>query len=315
MKAECIDNLIWQKQSMTMCFHYNWIIMHAATVMAGSLVNPVDMGDLGQLPIASCRDFRDSMPNALSANTGVERSKSGARRQRGLTYHHTPENSSSEQIGNSFSRERHKATAKQSMGTTDRPPASRLQGKVAIVTAATAGIGLAIAARLGKEGAKVVISSRRKDNVDEALRQLKQQGVDCCGCVCHVGSRDHLKQLVQLTLDTYGKIDILISNAAVNPASGPVLQTPDAAIDKILEINVRSPIILTKEVAPHLKPGSTIVYISSYTAFNPSPPIPVYAISKTALLGLTKALAEELGPKGIRVNCIAPGDLHQVWPL
>ena len=198
------------------------------------------------------------------------------------------------------------------MGPTDRPPVLRLQGKVAIVTAATAGIGLAIAARLGKEGAKIVISSRRKDNVDEALRQLKQQGVDCCGCVCHVGSRDHLKQLVQLTLDTYGKIDILISNAAVNPAAGPVLQTPDAAIDKILEINVRSPIILTKEVAPHLNPGSAIVYISSYTAFNPSPPIPVYAISKTALLGLTKALAEELGPKGIRVNCIAPGDLHQV---
>lgn len=193
------------------------------------------------------------------------------------------------------------------MGVADQEGPARLRGKVAIVTAATAGIGLAIALRLGNEGAKVVISSRRQDNANEALQQLKQQGVDCCGCVCHVGSKQQLQQLVKLTLETYGRIDILISNAAVNPAAGPVLQTPDAAIDKILEINVRSPILLTKEVAPHLKPGSSIVYISSYTAFSPAPPIPMYAISKTALLGLTKALAEELGPKGIRVNCIAPG--------
>ncbi|KAK9825936.1 hypothetical protein WJX74_000065 [Apatococcus lobatus] len=185
--------------------------------------------------------------------------------------------------------------------------ASRLVGKVAIVTAATAGIGLGIALRLGQEGAKVVISSRRQANVEEALKKLRQEGIDCCGCVCHVGSGQHLQQLVKLTLDTYGGIDILISNAAANPASGPILETAVAAIDKILEINVRSPIILTKEVAKHLKCGSSIVYISSYTAFNPAPPIPMYAISKTALLGLTKALAEELGPRGIRVNCIAPG--------
>ena len=194
------------------------------------------------------------------------------------------------------------------MTTASKASASRLVGKVAIVTAATAGIGLGIALRLGQEGAKVVISSRRQANVDEALRKLKQEGIDCCGCVCHVGSGQHLQQLVKLTLDTYGKIDILISNAAVNPASGPILEMPEAAVDKILEINVRSPIILTKEVAKHLKPGSSIVYISSYTAFNPAPPIPMYAISKTALLGLTKALAEELGPRGIRVNCIAPGE-------
>ncbi len=184
---------------------------------------------------------------------------------------------------------------------------AKLRDKVAIVTAATAGIGLGIAIRLGQEGAKVVISSRRKANVDKALTQLKQQGITCCGCVCHVGSQQHLQQLVQLALETYGKIDILISNAAVNPASGPILETPEFAIDKILEINVRSPIMLTREVVPHLRPGSSIVYISSYTAFNPTPPIPMYAVSKTALLGLTKALAEELGPKGIRVNCIAPG--------
>ena len=184
---------------------------------------------------------------------------------------------------------------------------SRLVGKVAIVTAATAGIGLGIALRLGQEGAKVVISSRRQANVDEALRKLKQEGIDCCGCICHVGSGQHLQQLVKLTLDTYGKIDILVSNAAVNPAAGPVLEAPEAAIDKVLEINVKSPIILTKEVAKHLKSGSSIIYISSYTAFNPLPPIPLYAVSKTTLLGLTKALAEELGPRGIRVNCIAPG--------
>lgn len=183
----------------------------------------------------------------------------------------------------------------------------RYAGKVVLVTAATAGIGLGIAQRLGQEGAKLVICSRKQNNVDETLKMLKDKGIECVGCACHVGNRDHLKQYVQLAIDTYGKIDALVSNAAVNPASGPLLSIPESAIDKTLEINIKAAIMLVKEVAPHLKRGASIVFISSYTAFNPSAPLAIYAVSKTAVVGLTKAFANELGAKGVRVNCVAPG--------
>lgn len=183
----------------------------------------------------------------------------------------------------------------------------RFEGKVALVTAATAGIGLGIAQRLGEEGAKVVICSRKQNNVDDTLNALKEKGVECTGCVCHVGNRQHLQKFVQLAIDTYGQIDVLVSNAAVNPASGPLLSIPESAIDKTLEINIKAAIMLVRETAPHLTRGASIVFISSYTAFHPSQPLAIYAVSKTAVVGLTKALSDELGTKGIRVNCVAPG--------
>lgn len=188
----------------------------------------------------------------------------------------------------------------------------RFEGKVALVTAATAGIGFGIAQRLGSEGAKLVICSRKQNNVDDSLKRLKDQGIECVGCVCHVGNREHLRKFVQLAMDTYGQIDVLVSNAAVNPASGPLLSISESAIDKTLEINVKAAIMLVKETAPHLKRGASVVFISSYTAFNPSEPLAIYAVSKTAVVGLTKALAVELGPSGIRVNCVAPGDMQCV---
>eukprot|EP00887_Chlorella_sp_A99_P006257 scaffold3.g6257.t1 len=177
----------------------------------------------------------------------------------------------------------------------------RLEGRVALVTASTAGIGLGIARRLAQEGARVVISSRRQQNVDEAAAALRAEGLDVAGTACHVGDTAQLQRLVDFTLATYGgRIDILVSNAAVNPTSGPILDTDDGALDKILDINVKSPVLLAKAAVPHMRRGGSVVFVSSYTAFNPTPPIAFYAVSKTALLGLTKALAEELGPDGIR---------------
>ncbi|CAK0784586.1 hypothetical protein CVIRNUC_007790 [Coccomyxa viridis] len=183
----------------------------------------------------------------------------------------------------------------------------RFEGKSAVITAATAGIGLGIAQRLGEEGAKLTICSRKQANVDEALRQLQASGIQVVGCTANVGKKEDLQRLVKLARDSYGRVDVLVSNAAVNPAAGLILDMPDSAIEKILDVNVKSAILLTKEVRPHLSKGSSIIYISSYTAYHPEAPIAMYAISKTALVALTKALAEELGPDGIRVNCVAPG--------
>ncbi|XP_022094563.1 dehydrogenase/reductase SDR family member 4-like [Acanthaster planci] len=185
----------------------------------------------------------------------------------------------------------------------------RLVGKVAIVTASTDGIGFAIAKRLGSEGAHVVISSRKQDNVDRAIKELKDENLSVTGMVCHVGKAEHRAKLINETVAKHGGIDILVSNAAVNPAFGPMLNTTEEQWDKIFDVNVKSTFLLIKECVPHMvdRKGSSIVIVSSVGGYNPFSLLGCYSISKTTLLGMTRALASECGPMGIRVNCIAPG--------
>ncbi|KAG8494373.1 hypothetical protein CXB51_012075 [Gossypium anomalum] len=182
----------------------------------------------------------------------------------------------------------------------------RFEGKVAIVTASTQGIGFAIAERLGLEGASVVISSRKQKNVDEAVEKLKNKGLEVFGVVCHVSNAQHRKDLIQKTVDKYGKIDVIVSNAAVNPSVDPLLRTLESILDKLWEINVKATVLLLQEAAPHLQKGSSIVIISSIAGYNPQPAMAMYGVTKTALLGLTKALATEMAPV-TRVNAVAPG--------
>lgn len=117
------------------------------------------------------------------------------------------------------------------------PRCQRLEGRVAIVTASTAGIGLGIVRRLAQEGAQVVVSSRRAANVEATVAALRAEGLAVAGVACHVGDAAQLTALVQFALDTYGRLDILVSNAAVNPTAGPIVDMEDSAIDKILDIN------------------------------------------------------------------------------
>ena len=191
----------------------------------------------------------------------------------------------------------------------------RLQGKKAIVTAATAGIGLSIANRLASEGCSVFICSRKQKAVDDAVQEMKNRGLDVAGCQCHVGDAKARETFVAEAIKfLVGKVDILISNAAVNPTVGPLSSIPQDAMDKILDINVKSALSLIQLILPFMTKGSkgseggSITLISSVTAFEPQFPISFYAVSKTTLLGLVKGLAGELGPShGIRVNGIAPG--------
>ncbi|KAJ8775421.1 hypothetical protein K2173_023186 [Erythroxylum novogranatense] len=182
----------------------------------------------------------------------------------------------------------------------------RFEGKVAIVTASTQGIGFAIAYRLGLEGAAVVISSRKQKNVDEAVEKLKAQGIEVLGVVCHVSNSKQRKNLIDTTVKKYGKIDVVVSNAAANPSTDALLETQESVLDKIWEINVKASILLLQEAAPHLQKGSSVVLISSITGYQPPASMAMYGVTKTALLGLTKALAEEMAPY-VRVNCVAPG--------
>ncbi|KAM4612237.1 dehydrogenase/reductase SDR family member 4 isoform 1-T3 [Polymixia lowei] len=186
---------------------------------------------------------------------------------------------------------------------------SSLAGKVAIVTASTDGIGLAAAQALGQRGAHVVVSSRRQTNVDKAVALLQSQSIQVTGTTCNVGKGEDREKLVQTTLDQCGGVDILVSNAAVNPYFGNIMDSTEDVWDKILDVNVKSAFLLTKLVAPHMEKrgGGSVVFVSSVAGYQPMQALGPYSVSKTALLGLTKALAPELAHSNIRVNCVAPG--------
>ncbi|XP_060553516.1 dehydrogenase/reductase SDR family member 4-like [Ruditapes philippinarum] len=196
----------------------------------------------------------------------------------------------------------------------------KLSGKVAVVTASTEGIGLAIARRLGQDGAKVMVSSRKQDNVDKTVSQLKSENLDVAGLVCHVGKAEDRTKLIEQTLSQFGGIDILVSNAAANPTFGPMLDTPESAWDKIFDTNVKAAFFLCKEIVPHMEKrgGGSVVFVSSFAGYTPMEFLGPYSVSKTALIGLTKALVPQLSSMNIRVNCVAPGVIQtkfseQLW--
>ncbi|KAJ3663960.1 hypothetical protein Zmor_008173 [Zophobas morio] len=185
---------------------------------------------------------------------------------------------------------------------------ARLGGKVAIVTASTDGIGYAIARRLAQEGAKVVVSSRKQNNVESAVTKLKSEGLDVTGLVCHVGNADHRQKLFDAAKQL-GGLDILVSNAAVNPSVASVLDCEESHWDKIFEINVKASYLLAKEALPLLRqrPYGRIIFVASIAAFQPFDVLGAYSVSKTTLLGLTKAAAAQLALENITVNALAPG--------
>ena len=184
-----------------------------------------------------------------------------------------------------------------------------LKGKVAIVTGASKGIGEAIARGMAEFGAKVVVSSRKQESVDAVAAGFKQDGLEATGIACHVGSEEQLQNLVDQTMEKYGRIDIIVNNAATNPVYAPIAQVEGAIFDKIMGVNVKSPFAFSNMVYPIMKRqgGGSIVHISSVEGHKPSVGLGLYSISKAALLMLTKSQAKEWGPDGIRVNAICPG--------
>ncbi|EHH63493.1 hypothetical protein EGM_16473 [Macaca fascicularis] len=193
-----------------------------------------------------------------------------------------------------------------SSGMTRRDP---LANKVALVTASTDGIGFAIARRLAQDGAHVVVSSRKQQNVDQAVATLQGEGLSVTGTVCHVGKAEDRERLVATAVKLHGGIDILVSNAAVNPFFGSLMDITEEVWDKTLDINVKAPALMTKAVVPEMEKrgGGSVVFLPSVAAFSPSLGLSPYSVSNTALLGLTKTLAIALAPRNIRVNCLAPG--------
>lgn len=184
-----------------------------------------------------------------------------------------------------------------------------LSGKVAIVTGASRGIGEAIATAYAQAGAKVVVSSRKQDAVDEIASAIKRSGGEAAAIAAHNGEKEALKSLAQRTLDTYGRIDILVNNAATNPHFGPVLEAEDSLWQKTIEVNLMGNVWLTQAVVPAMRSagGGKIINIASVNGLRPGRMQGIYSITKAGLINLTQTLAMELADDNIQVNAIAPG--------
>jgi NAD(P)-dependent dehydrogenase (short-subunit alcohol dehydrogenase family) len=161
---------------------------------------------------------------------------------------------------------------------------------------------------LAEYGAKVVVSSRKQEAVDEVAQAIQEAGGEAIGIACHVADADQRQQLVDKTIATYGRIDILINNAAINPVYGPIAEVSGEIFDKIMNVNVKACLLLANACYPYLKKnGGSVINISSVEGLKPGFGLGVYSVSKAALIMLTQNQAKEWGKDGIRSNAICPG--------
>jgi dehydrogenase/reductase SDR family protein 4 len=181
-----------------------------------------------------------------------------------------------------------------------------LNGRVAIVTGASRGIGRAIAEIFAREGARVVICGRKQEALDQVAREI---GPLVKPIACHVGRADQIENMLAITAREFGQVDILVNNAATNISFGPSLEIEESQFDKMIEVNLKSAFRLIKAVAPGMcaRGRGSIVNIASIAGLRPQLHSLLYSMTKAALIMMTKSYALELGPKGVRVNAIAPG--------
>src|SRR5690554_1163894 len=184
-----------------------------------------------------------------------------------------------------------------------------LQGRVAIVTGASRGIGYSIAEFFAAAGAKVVISGRNQENLRLLSEQLKTRGYEVTGIACDIEKLEDLQLLVDQTIEQYGQIDVLVNNAGINPSYRNIQDLDLEVFDKLMDINVKAPYILSKLCLPYLRQSysASIINIGAIEGLKPEPKMGLYGVSKAALIALTKAFAKEWGDYRIRVNVICPG--------
>jgi len=184
-----------------------------------------------------------------------------------------------------------------------------LTGRVAVVTGSSRGIGEAIATAFAARGARVVVSSRKGEACADVAEHIRAAGGDAESIACHTGDIDALGALFAHVQQRYGRLDVLVNNAAASPYYGPVLDTDLAAFQKTVDVNIRGYFFASVFGGRLMRAGGggSIINVASVNAVRPGPLQGIYSITKGAVLNMTKVFARECGPDGIRVNAILPG--------
>jgi NAD(P)-dependent dehydrogenase (short-subunit alcohol dehydrogenase family) len=184
-----------------------------------------------------------------------------------------------------------------------------LTGRVALVTGASRGIGEAIAKGFAQHGADVVVSSRKQDACEAIAAEILASGGKARAIACHIGDLDALQSIFARIRAEYGRLDVLVNNAATNPYYGHVLDTDPGAFQKTVDVNIRGYFFASVLAGRMMREngGGSIINIASVNAVRPGPQQAIYSITKGAVLNMTKAFAKECGPHGIRCNAILPG--------
>ena len=185
----------------------------------------------------------------------------------------------------------------------------QLEGRRAVITGASRGIGKAIAERLARNGARVALVSRKRESLEEVARELASRGTETLVIPANMNRSEDVVAIIPQVVERWGGVDILVNNAATNPVFGPLVDLNEEAWDKVMKTNVSGPFLLSREAAREMMKVGTgvIINIASTGGLEPSPMLGAYSVSKAAVIMLTKVMAVELGKSGIRVNCIAPG--------
>jgi NAD(P)-dependent dehydrogenase (short-subunit alcohol dehydrogenase family) len=179
-----------------------------------------------------------------------------------------------------------------------------------LVTGASRGIGEAIARGFAHHGAEVALVSRKQSDLDRVAEAINREGRGrAMGMACHTGDTGAIGELFRRVEETFGGLDILVNNAATNPYFGPAVDNPETAFDKTVEVNVKGYFTMAQHAARLMveRGSGSIINISSIAGLSPMPNMVIYSMTKAAVISLTKGLAKELGPSGVRVNAIAPG--------
>jgi NAD(P)-dependent dehydrogenase (short-subunit alcohol dehydrogenase family) len=183
-------------------------------------------------------------------------------------------------------------------------------GKVVVVTGASKGLGRAMALAFAEAGADVVVSSRKLAPCEDVANEVRALGQRALAVACHVGEWDQCQSLIDRTVETFGRIDVLVNNAGIAPVPPSLREVSADLFDKTIAVNLKGPLRLTALAVEHMPSGGSVINISSKASLFPSPFTVVYAAAKAGLNALTKAAAAEFGPRGIRVNAIVCGTFH-----
>lgn len=183
----------------------------------------------------------------------------------------------------------------------------RLDGKIALVTGASRGIGEAIAITLADYGAHCLLVSRKREALQAVADKIAARGGKAEALACHVGNLEQIAGLFQQIAERFGRLDILINNAATNPYFGEMLGADEGIWNKTFDVNLKGPFFLVQHAVKLMPSGGAVVNVSSINGIKPAPFQGIYSITKAGLISMTQAFAKELAPRNIRVNALLPG--------